>query len=61
MVHISARINSGQYMYKSLLRKYHVKTDLKEGKGKGKGNERGRKGKGKGRKMERRKGRQGRF
>lgn len=34
-------------MYKSLLRKYHVKTDLKEGKGKGKGNERGRKGKGK--------------
>lgn len=48
-------------MYKSLLRKYHVKTDLKEGKGKGKGNERGRKGKGKGRKMERRKGRQGRF
>lgn len=36
MVHISSRINSGQYIYESLLRKYHDKTHQKEGKEKGK-------------------------
>lgn len=36
MVHISSRINYGQHIYKSLLRKYHDKTGQKEGKEKGK-------------------------